>query len=131
MVASVNQATGHRRGICAIADAVLTILNGFVMAPGGPVKIAIRRAWCTRNGAHLQRHRVAQPQQRVVSTLVGALFLLDRDEGRAYTITLWKDEEAARNSDMAAGGSQTLIEMGQRRHHEPVVAALRGGWRKI
>ncbi len=36
----------------------------------------------------------------------GALFLLDRDQGRAYTITLWKDEEAARDSDAAAGGSQ-------------------------
>jgi heme-degrading monooxygenase HmoA len=36
----------------------------------------------------------------------GALFLLDRDQGRAYTITLWRDEEAARNSDAAASGSQ-------------------------
>ena len=37
---------------------------------------------------------------------VGALFLLDKEQGRAYTITLWRDEEAARKSDAAAGGSQ-------------------------
>lgn len=43
---------------------------------------------------------------------VGALFLLDRDQGRAYTITLWKDEEAAKNSDTAAGGSQARTKMG-------------------
>jgi heme-degrading monooxygenase HmoA len=36
----------------------------------------------------------------------GALFLLDQEQGRAYTITLWRDEDAARNSDKAAGGSQ-------------------------
>jgi hypothetical protein len=43
---------------------------------------------------------------------VGALFLLDRDQGRAYTITLWKDEEAAKSSDAAAGGSQARTKAG-------------------
>ncbi|GAC1616980.1 MAG: hypothetical protein NVS9B1_26490 [Candidatus Dormibacteraceae bacterium] len=43
---------------------------------------------------------------------VGALFLLDREQGRAYTITLWKDEEAAKNSDLAAGGSQARTRAG-------------------
>jgi len=36
----------------------------------------------------------------------GALFLLDHENGRAYTITLWQDEEAVTRSDAAAAGSQ-------------------------
>ena len=43
---------------------------------------------------------------------VGALFLLDREQGRAYTITLWRDEDAAKISDLAAGESQARTKAG-------------------
>lgn len=43
---------------------------------------------------------------------VGALFLLDREQGRAYTITLWKDEESAQKTDTAAAGSQSKTTVG-------------------
>lgn len=47
-----------------------------------------------------------QPMVAKLAGNAGALFLLDRDQGRAYTITLWEDEEAVRASDAAAAGSQ-------------------------
>ena len=37
----------------------------------------------------------------------GAYFFVDRDEGRALTLTLWESEEAALASDQAAEKSRT------------------------
>lgn len=53
-----------------------------------------------------------KPMVETLEGNAGALFLLDRDQGRAYTITIWKDEEAATKSDQAAGGSQARTKAG-------------------
>jgi heme-degrading monooxygenase HmoA len=37
---------------------------------------------------------------------MGAFFLLDREGGKALTVTIWQSEEAARASDVAADQSR-------------------------
>lgn len=57
------------------------------------------------------------------------MFLIDREEGRALTLTLWETEEAAEETDRNAEKSRqitveaTLVELGERGRYE-VVAQL-------
>ena len=53
-----------------------------------------------------------KPMVETLEGNVGALFLLDPNQGRAFTITIWKDEEAAMKSEQAARGSQALTTAG-------------------
>jgi heme-degrading monooxygenase HmoA len=70
--------------------------------------------------AHMER--TVAPMVRSLPGNAGGVFLVDRDTGRALTLTLWESEEAAAASDEAADKSRdataaatgvTLLERGR------------------
>ena len=73
---------------------------------------------------HVARH--VQPVVKGASGNAGAVFLVDRSNGRALTLTLWKNEEAALASDQLAERSRaktieaTGIELVDRGRYEVV-----------
>jgi hypothetical protein len=93
-----------------LQDGRIGMLPRFFKTQGGAVVIARISTW-EGSAEQLDGWKTGvlnrvKPMVEKLDGNAGALFLLDRDQGRAYTITLWNDEEAARNSDAAAGGSQ-------------------------
>jgi heme-degrading monooxygenase HmoA len=73
--------------------------------------------------------RQVQPFVAGLPGNAGGMFLIDREEGRAFTLTLWETEEAAKETDRNAEKSRqstvdaTGVELLERGRYE-VVAQL-------
>jgi heme-degrading monooxygenase HmoA len=63
--------------------------------------------------ANAARERV-KPMAEALPGNIGAYFFVDRENGKALTLTLWESEEAARSTDESADASRrrTMAETG-------------------